>query len=311
MTYDNFKEPLASVIVITYNSEKYVLETLESTKNQTYKNIELIISDDCSSDRTIDICESWLKKNKSHFRNSMILKSSENLGTVKNMNKGYQFASADWLKFIAGDDILLNNCIEDLVFYCKTHPSCEILFGKVNILSGKNIFPYQNLEISTATENDQKKLVYHGSGLPAPGCMLSKKILDRFNGFDESYFLMEDVPFWIKVVNEGIKIHFSEDTVVNYRRHGSNVHTINKNEFYINKSYFRDAEKLIKREILPYLLEHRDYFMALHYYNYLLISQLVLFFGNRNNFLSKMLNLFILRTTVLRIRNKVMTLISS
>lgn len=55
------KNPLVSVIVITYNSSKYVLETLNSVAAQTYDNIELIISDDCSKDNTVEICRNWLK----------------------------------------------------------------------------------------------------------------------------------------------------------------------------------------------------------------------------------------------------------
>ena len=61
---------LVSIITPTYNSAKYVLETLESIKSQTYHNIELIISDDASQDNTVDICELWLKENKERFRNS-------------------------------------------------------------------------------------------------------------------------------------------------------------------------------------------------------------------------------------------------
>ena len=62
------KKPLVSIIVITYNSAKYVLETLESAKNQTYQNIELIISDDCSIDNTVDICTRWLNENKDEIK---------------------------------------------------------------------------------------------------------------------------------------------------------------------------------------------------------------------------------------------------
>ena len=53
----NNKFPLVSVVIITYNSEKTIIETLESIKNQTYKNIELIISDDFSKDNTVEICK--------------------------------------------------------------------------------------------------------------------------------------------------------------------------------------------------------------------------------------------------------------
>ena len=53
-------QPLVSVPVITYNSAKFVLETLESIKAQTYQNIELVISDDCSTDNTVQICRDWV-----------------------------------------------------------------------------------------------------------------------------------------------------------------------------------------------------------------------------------------------------------
>ena len=66
MTKNN--NPLVSIIVITYNSAKFVLETLESAKAQTYQNIELIISDDGSTDNTVQICREWLKNNEEQGR---------------------------------------------------------------------------------------------------------------------------------------------------------------------------------------------------------------------------------------------------
>lgn len=57
-------KPLVSIVVITYNSSEYVLETLESAKAQTYTNIELIVSDDCSTDETVSICKNGLKQTR-------------------------------------------------------------------------------------------------------------------------------------------------------------------------------------------------------------------------------------------------------
>jgi alpha-1,3-rhamnosyltransferase len=53
---------LVSIVIITYNSAKYVLETLESVKAQTYEKIELVISDDCSTDDTVEVCRDGLKR---------------------------------------------------------------------------------------------------------------------------------------------------------------------------------------------------------------------------------------------------------
>jgi len=80
--------PLVSIIVITYNSAKFVLETLESAKAQTYQNIELIISDDGSTDNTVQICREWLKNNKESFVNTELITVEKNTGIPANCNRG-------------------------------------------------------------------------------------------------------------------------------------------------------------------------------------------------------------------------------
>ena len=75
--------PLVTVVVITYNSSKYVIETLDSIYNQTYTNLELIISDDCSKDDTIKICEDWLKKNGNRFYHTEIITTEINRDQTK------------------------------------------------------------------------------------------------------------------------------------------------------------------------------------------------------------------------------------
>ena len=61
--------PLVSVVVITYKSANTILETLESFKQQTYKNIELIVSDDCSPDHTVEVVEEWIKNKRTMKKN--------------------------------------------------------------------------------------------------------------------------------------------------------------------------------------------------------------------------------------------------
>src|SRR5438309_3687253 len=95
--------PLVSVIVLTYNSAITVLETLESIKQQTFRNIELIITDDCSKDNTVEICSNWLNSNKGIFVRVIILEVDKNTGTSANCNRGLKASTGQWIKFIAGD----------------------------------------------------------------------------------------------------------------------------------------------------------------------------------------------------------------
>ena len=92
--------PLVSVVVITYNSAQYVLETLNSIKEQSYSNIELIISDDCSKDKTVEICRDWLAKNKEKFVRTELITVEKNTGTSANINRGIKASKGKWIKSI-------------------------------------------------------------------------------------------------------------------------------------------------------------------------------------------------------------------
>lgn len=94
---------LVSVVLITYNSSKYVLDTLESVKNQTWDNIELIISDDGSTDNTTAICSNWLSENQNRFYNALLITVDENTGIPSNCNRGLRATKGEWLKTISGD----------------------------------------------------------------------------------------------------------------------------------------------------------------------------------------------------------------
>ena len=108
-----------SIAVITYNSEKTVLETLNSIATQTYGTdfIELIISDDGSVDNTIGVIDEWLIKYGDNFNKVIFIKNENNLGVSKNINMAWRASTSEWIKTVAGDDILLPNCIADNVAF--------------------------------------------------------------------------------------------------------------------------------------------------------------------------------------------------
>ena len=107
------KKPLVSVV--TFNSEKFVFDTLESVKGQTYQNIELIITDDSSTDNTVAICSKWISENKERFTGVRLITSDFNTGITANRNRGFFAANGDWIKHVDGDDLLLPSCVQDYV----------------------------------------------------------------------------------------------------------------------------------------------------------------------------------------------------
>jgi alpha-1,3-rhamnosyltransferase len=107
--------PLVSIVVITYNSSEYIEETLEGVKKQTYKNIELIISDGCSTDNTVELCEKWIEVNSNRFVHAQVICSEKNTGVAPDLDRGNRASGGEWIKSMAGDDMLLPNAITEFV----------------------------------------------------------------------------------------------------------------------------------------------------------------------------------------------------
>lgn len=221
--------PLVSVPVITYNSSKYVLETLESIKAQTYQNIELIVSDDCSTDNTVEICRKWIDENNCRFVRTEIVQSNVNTGVSANVNRSRNECKGVWIKGIAGDDILLPNCIEECVNYVIKHPNVKFLFSKMEGFgySQDAVDEYMNrcfdYSFFSLPANEQYKyLVFKGNCIPAPTFFYIKEYsLDC----DERIPMIDDYPLWIKMTKSGLKLDFIDKILVRYRLSEGSIST--------------------------------------------------------------------------------------
>lgn len=253
--------PLVSIVVITYNSSKYVLETLESAKEQTYKNIELIVSDDCSVDNTVEICKEWAEKNKDKFVRIKIVTASQNRGIPANCNRGLKNSIGEWLKIIAGDDILATDCIESFVNYTNKNSEAKIVVSKSQffnfIFKESNYSHVDNIGddvfFSSKTKaDDQYNIFLRRNPVHGPSVFINRKIVEDVGGFDERFQYIEDHPLWIKLTHAGYKFYFMNKITVFYRVHDSSVFaSIGENKIY-NTFYLKMAgfDKIYR---LPYL----------------------------------------------------------
>lgn len=221
------ENPLISVVVITYNSANTILETLESIKSQTYKNIELIISDDCSKDNTVAICKEWINTHRGRFVRTEIVTTEVNTGTSGNLNRAYAKTNSLWIKGIAGDDVLMNNCIETNVNYILTHTDTEILFSKVKFIGDENIINRNLKKFKYGAFNlSQKELLYLlliTNFIPAITLFIRKDVYEDLGKYDESIPLLEDWPFWIKAIKKFKKLSFCNEYTVYYRMSESSI----------------------------------------------------------------------------------------
>lgn len=221
-------DPLVSVVVITYNSGEYILAGLESVKAQTYKNIELIISDDCSTDNTREICLKWLEKNAGVFKRTQLIEANKNTGVAGNLNRGINAARGEWIKTLSGDDKFFPYTISKFISYAIEHPYADIIFGKMFLYNSNNknidetisYYSFLFAEIKNQNKQYRRYLKYHY--VPGPGLFYSKKIWHELCGYDERYPFCEEYPFTLKLLKKGYIIYYIDEELYQYEvRDGS------------------------------------------------------------------------------------------
>ncbi|MDO5509784.1 MAG: glycosyltransferase [Weeksellaceae bacterium] len=230
--------PKVSIVLITYNSSDFVLETLESIKCLTYRNIELIITDDGSKDDTLLICRQWLEKNHYRFVNSEILSVEYNTGIPANCNRGVKAASGEWIKIIAGDDTFIEDGIQNFIENVNPkdriiQTDCEIYsetFDSANYI--ENFSSTISLKFFLLPAHVQNKLLKTYRYINAPAVFFHGEIFE-FLSFDEEFPQIEDLPFWILSTKNNLNITYLDVPTVKYRIHHNSVQTVDSN-FYKN-----------------------------------------------------------------------------
>lgn len=287
--------PLVSVVVITYNSSATVVETLESIKKQTYPNIELIVTDDCSKDDTVRVSQQWIASNDHRFVRTLIVKSDKNTGVSPNCNRGWKKAEGKWIKFIAGDDRLLPNCIMDYIDYIQSNKEARIIFSKVvpigNIEEGKK-WPWLDVSLlfQELSQKQFRILLCRGNFLPAASAIMCKKVLQDLDGYDESIPLLEDWPFWMKATNSGYKLSFMNKETTEYRFGDASISQRTPSKQYIESSI--RCAVLGKHFLRNISLLSRFYFFTMKHANKNILMRILHCFNILNPFYYEYYNSF-------------------
>ena len=196
---------LISVVVTCYNHENYIEQCLRSIFNQTYRNIELIVLDDGSTDSSNQIIQEVL--NDSPFMTTF--ESHENIGVVRTRNKGLNLLNGDYFLYVDSDDFLDNRYVEELYDCAVNHQAdivyCDLYnFEKDEIYLKAQEFELQSLLVSNYISN----------------CSLVKKAILKGTYYDEklSGKKLEDYDFFLNlIINKGAKAVYQPNIKLNYR----------------------------------------------------------------------------------------------
>jgi len=234
-------KPLVSVIVPCYNHEKYIEQCILSIVNQTYTNIQLIVIDDGSKDKSFDVISGL--KNKYNF----VAEKQQNIGLSKTINKALkQYVEGKYVIIIASDDYMLSDRIEKQVKYFEENQHLGFVFGKAHAVNDEGdilgVFP--NVEIQECTFSSLMLINY----VPAPCAIIKREVYDVVGIYDEENYI-EDWDMWLRIADK-YSFNFINEYVACYRTHGTNI----------SRNYIKMAEA--KKSILIKWRSHPLYTFA-------------------------------------------------
>jgi len=207
----------------------------------------------------VEICKKWLEKNKSCFVRTEFITATKNTGIAPNANRGLNKAKGEWIKFIAGDDLLLENTIEKNILFIKENPTSEIVFSNyfslkleddslTKILIDNTFFNLSNLE--------QIKYLITKNIPAAPTVFFKSSTIKNVNGFNEKFPMIEDYPLWVKLTCLNCKFSFLNDVTVIYRQNPTSVQKTKSASYY---KFRRDLYKFKMLKLVPLAIKYKDF----------------------------------------------------
>ena len=196
---------LISVVVTCYNHENYIEQCLRSIFNQTYRNIELIVLDDGSTDSSSEVIQEVLKE--SPF--VTIFESHENIGVVRTRNKGLNLLNGDYFLFVDSDDFLDDRYVEELYDCANNHQADIVYCDLYNFEKDETYLKAQEFDLHNLLESNY-----------ISNCSLVKKTILKGIYYDEklSGKKLEDYDFFLNlIINNGAKAVYQPNTKLNYR----------------------------------------------------------------------------------------------
>ncbi|MEF2919536.1 MAG: glycosyltransferase [Acutalibacteraceae bacterium] len=224
---------LISVVLPVYNGEKYLSESIESVINQTYKNWELIIVDDCSTDNTAVIAKKYAEQDdRIHY-----YLNEKNLRLPRNLNRGFSLAKGNYLTWTSDDNRYRPTALEKMLKALKDSKDAQFVFASCRIIDGDG----KEIEYIIVNEHSQKCIV--GSSSVGACFMYTRKAYETVGEYDPELPLVEDFDYWQRIFMRFPTVTISE-ILYDYRWHdGALTSTMRKDQFNTN------LEKMLLKNI--------------------------------------------------------------
>lgn len=263
--------PLVSIRILTYNSSNYIVETLDSVFQQTYPNIELVISDDCSKDNTVDVCKAWIEAHGSRFKNVIFLTVPQNTGVCANSKRSLEATTGDWIKGLGGDDCLYPNAIEEFVRFVQEQ-QCEICACRMDYMdeNSKDLDKKPSFAHAAYINNlqypyeKQYRMIKEDLIVPGPVLFYSRKVYETTGGPDPKYGPCDEWSFIYKVLKAGFRIMLLDKILLRYRIRTESLTRYRKMD--TNHVYIKNVKMFMKDVLIRDAFQNGEFLLGWHLY---------------------------------------------
>ena len=243
---------MISVIMANYNTEEDYLRTaIESVLNQTYKDIEIIIVDDCSTDKSVEIIESY----EIATSNITLIKNKENQGLASSLNTAIKRAKGEFIARMDTDDVSHLRRFEKQLEFFKKNKEIDVLGTYTKKIGESNLFVY-------SLYNDTNHMsipLFFGNTICHPTVMFRRDFFLKHSLFyNEEFTTAQDYELWSRVLQVG-KIGILPEALLLYRIHNNQISTQKKLQQETN------SKKIYSRFLLELGISEEEMDLDMHY----------------------------------------------
>jgi len=197
-----------SIIIPAYNAADYVKEAVDSALAQTYKEMEVVVVDDGSTDETKKILEPYVKKNEIKYV------YEQNKGLAGARNTGIKNSSGEYIAFLDADDLFLPEKAAEQVRVLEENPSYGVCYSDLLHFSEAGRVFHHRYDYPSGNLFEP---LLHRQFLNPLTVMVRKEIFDRYGFFDETLRRSEDWDLWLRWARAGVRFYFLDKPLARYR----------------------------------------------------------------------------------------------
>lgn len=206
--------PEVSVVIPTYNSAQFLGEALQSVSDQTFKDYEIIVVDDGSTDHTKQIIDKYNGKIRYIFQ--------ENGGPAKARNSGIKASSGKYIAFLDADDVWEPTKLEKQVRMFHRCPEVAMIFTENSCYSENGVYQNSMGKRERLMKGDVAKNIFLRSGVVTPTVIVKKEIFNKIGVFEEELCMGEDDNMWVRIATD-FKVSLIDEPLVKVRAHPRRV----------------------------------------------------------------------------------------